>query len=68
MLSLSAGNVKATSLFLSRVKAPSLFLSGVKAHAPVSSVVEPEPPFLAGAGAVKKGAAPAPALQLKLQL
>ena len=25
------------------------------------SVVEPEPPFLAGAGAVKKGAAPAPA-------
>ena len=32
------------------------------------SVVEPEPPFLAGAGAVKKGAAPAPALQLKLQL
>ena len=59
MLSLSAGNVKATSLFLSRVKAPSLFLSGVKAHAPVSSVVEPEPPFLAGA--VKKGAAPAPA-------
>ena len=35
-----------------------------------SSVVEPElePPFLAGAGVVKKGAAPAPALQLKLQL
>ena len=30
------------------------------------SVVEPERPFLAGA--VKKGAAPAPALQLKLQL
>ena len=28
---------------------------------PVSSVVEPELPFLAGAGAVKKGAAPAPA-------
>ena len=27
----------------------------------VSSVVEPEPPFLAGVGAVKKGAAPAPA-------
>ena len=37
---------------------------------PPTSVVEPEPPFLAGAGAgaVKKGAAPAPALQLKLQL
>ena len=34
----------------------------------VPSVVEPEPPFLARAGAVKKGAAPAPALQLKLQL
>ena len=32
----------------------------------LASVVEPEPPFLAGA--VKKGAAPAPALQLKLQL
>ena len=34
----------------------------------MSSVVEPEPPFLAGAGAVLKGAARAPALQLKLQL
>ena len=33
-----------------------------------SSVVEPEPPFLAGAGAVKKGVASAPALHLKLQL
>ena len=33
-----------------------------------SSVVEPEPPFLAEAGAVKKGEAPAPALQLKLQV
>ena len=32
---------------------------------PTPSVVEPEPPFLAGA--VNKGAAPAPALQLKLQ-
>ena len=32
----------------------------------LTSVVEPEPPFLAGA--VKKGAGPAPALQLKLQL
>ena len=30
------------------------------------SVVEPEPPLLAEA--LKKGAAPAPALQLKLQL
>ena len=30
-------------------------------HTPGASVVEPEPPFLAGAGAVKKGAAPAPA-------
>ena len=29
---------------------------------------EPEPPFLAGAGAVKKGADPAPDLQFKLQL
>ena len=28
----------------------------------VHSVVEPEPHFLGGAGAVKKGAAPAPAL------
>ena len=33
-----------------------------------SVVVEPEPPFLAGTGVVKKGAAPAPAVQLKLQL
>ena len=32
----------------------------------IISVAEPEPPFLAAA--VKKGAAPAPALQLKLQL
>ena len=40
----------------------------LKSNLPLTSVVEPEPPYLAGAGAVKNGAAPAPALQLKLQL
>ena len=32
------------------------------------NVVEPEPPFLAGAGAVKKEAAPAPAFSSDLYL
>ena len=40
----------------------------LKSNLPLTSVVEPDPPFLAVGGAVKNGAAPAPALQLKHQL
>ena len=45
----------------------SVLRTGDSNPGPCRSVVEPEPPFLAGARPVKKGAAPASALLLKLQ-